>query len=124
MKIVVIPILQKLAEAVFADISLNEIGGRLLHASIWTLLAIGLPIGILIIWLCVRYIPHNRVGVVEKFWSGKGSLGEGRILALNGEAGYQAKLLRGGLHFGYWRWQYRIHATRLVTIPQSEIGYA
>ena len=61
--------------------------------------------------------------MIEKLWSGKGSLGEGQILALNGEAGYQAKILRGGMHFGYWRWQYRIHKTRLVTIPQSEMGY-
>lgn len=70
-----------------------------------------------------RYIPNNRVGVVEKLWSGKGSVADGRILALNGEAGYQADLLRGGLHFGLWRWQYRIHKTPLVTIPQGKIGY-
>jgi uncharacterized membrane protein YqiK len=70
-----------------------------------------------------RYIPNNRVGVVEKLWSGKGSVTEGRILALNGEAGYQADLLRGGMHFGFWRWQYRIHKTQLVTVPQGKIGY-
>jgi uncharacterized membrane protein YqiK len=70
-----------------------------------------------------RYIPNNRVGVVEKMWSGKGSVPEGRILALNGEAGYQVELLRGGLHFGYWRWQYKIHKTPLVTVPQGKIGY-
>jgi hypothetical protein len=70
-----------------------------------------------------RYIPNNRVGVIEKLWSGKGSVTEGRILALNGEAGYQVDLLRGGLHFGFWRWQYRIHKTPLVTVPQGKIGY-
>ena len=70
-----------------------------------------------------RYIPNNRVGVVEKLWSGKGSVTDGRILALNGEAGYQVALLRGGLHFGFWRWQYRIHKTPLVTVPQGKIGY-
>src|SRR5436309_4736873 len=70
-----------------------------------------------------RYIPNNRVGVIEKLWSGKGSVTEGRILALNGEAGYQADLLRGGMHFGFWRWQYRIHKTPLVTVPQGKIGY-
>jgi uncharacterized membrane protein YqiK len=123
MKIVVVPILQKLAEAVFADLSLNDVGNWILHASVWTLLGIGSPAVLVLIWLCARYIPHNRVGVIEKLWSGKGSLGDGRILALRGEAGYQAQLLRGGLHFGYWRWQYRIHRARLVTIPQSEMGY-
>lgn len=70
-----------------------------------------------------RYIPNNRVGVIEKLWSGKGSVTDGRILALNGEAGYQVDLLRGGLHFGFWRWQYRIHKTPLVTVPQGKIGY-
>ena len=123
MKFVVVPAVQKLTEILFSGMTLNEIGGWLMNASVWMLLGIGIPLVLFLLWLCARYIPHNRVGVVEKLWSGKGSLGEGRILALNGEAGYQAKLLRGGLHFGYWRWQYRFHKTRLVTIPQSEIGY-
>ena len=51
-------------------------------------------------WLTTRYIPNQQVGVVEKLWSGSGSVSEGRIIALNGEAGFQADLLRGGLHFG------------------------
>jgi len=71
----------------------------------------------------LRYIPNDRVGMVEKLWSPKGSVPEGRILALNGEAGYQADLLRGGFHFGYWRWQFRIHKMPLVTVPQGQIAY-
>jgi uncharacterized membrane protein YqiK len=71
----------------------------------------------------ICYIPNNRVGIIEKFWSPKGSVGEGRIIALNGEAGFQDKILRGGLHFGLWGWQYRIHRVPLVTIPQGKIGY-
>src|SRR5262245_1082476 len=74
-------------------------------------------------WLTTRYIPNNYVGIVEKLWSRSGSVSEGSILALNGEAGYQADLLRGGVHFGLWRWQYRIHKARLVTVPQGKIGY-
>ena len=73
--------------------------------------------------LGLRYIPNNRVGVVEKLWSPRGSVTEGRIIALNGEAGFQADVLRGGLHFGLWRWQYRIHKVQLVTVPQGKIGY-
>lgn len=80
-------------------------------------------VALLTVSMCVRYIPHNRVGVIEKLWSGRGSLSEGRMVSLTGEAGYQAQLLRGGVHFGYWRWQYRIHKARLVTIPQGEMGY-
>jgi uncharacterized membrane protein YqiK len=74
-------------------------------------------------WLAVRVIPNDKVGVIEKLWSSKGSVTDGRIIALNGEAGYQADLLRGGLHFGYWRWQYRVHIAPLVTVPQGQIGY-
>jgi uncharacterized membrane protein YqiK len=74
-------------------------------------------------YMTVRYIPNNYVGVVEKLWSTNGSVGEGSIIALKGEAGFQADLLRGGMHFGFWRVQYRIHKVRLVTIPQGKIGY-
>jgi uncharacterized membrane protein YqiK len=74
-------------------------------------------------WLSFRYIPHNSVGIVEKLWSWKGSVPEGQIIALHGEAGFQAELLRGGLHFGYWRWQYSVPRMRLVTISQGKLGY-
>jgi uncharacterized membrane protein YqiK len=78
----------------------------------------------LISWLAgVRYIPHNKVGIVEKYLSHKGSLTEGRIVALQGEAGFQAELLRGGLHAGFFPWQYRIHKEPLVLIAESKIGY-
>jgi uncharacterized membrane protein YqiK len=73
--------------------------------------------------LGVRYIPNNRVGIIEKLWSSTGSVSEGRIMALNDEAGYQVDLLRGGFHFKLWRWQYRIHKVNLVTVPQGKIGY-
>ncbi|MGA2584611.1 MAG: SPFH domain-containing protein [Tepidisphaeraceae bacterium] len=80
---------------------------------------------IIVVWIALgmRYIPNNRVGIVEKLWSGRGSVGNGRIIALNGEAGYQAVLLRGGMHFFYWPWQYRIHKGSLVTVSQGKIGY-
>jgi uncharacterized membrane protein YqiK len=87
------------------------------------------PLAIILVPLLIlellgwRYIPNNRVGIVEKLWSGKGSVPEGSILALHGEAGFQADVLRGGLHFGLWRWQYRIHKVTLVTVPQGKIGY-
>src|SRR5262249_29257107 len=87
----------------------------------WAVLAL-LVIALLAAFACVRLIPNNRVGIVEKLW-GPRSLAEGHLIALDGEAGYQADLLRVGIHFGYWRWQYRIHQVALVTIPQGKIGY-
>src|SRR5581483_32371 len=79
----------------------------------------------IVLWaaLGMRYIPNNRVGVVEKLWSNRGSVAEGRFIALNREAGYQADLIRGGVHFFFWPWQYRIHKVSLVTVPQGKIGY-
>jgi uncharacterized membrane protein YqiK len=92
---------------------------------VWIAAAIVLVViaALLLFWITLRSIPNQQVGVVEKLWSRKGSVPEGSIIALNGEAGFQADLLRGGLHFGLWRWQYRVHKVPLVTIPQGKIGY-
>jgi uncharacterized membrane protein YqiK len=94
-------------------------------AVLWTVVGVGVVVLLVLIAFlsCFRYIPNNRVGIVEKLWSNKGSIPEGRIIALNGEAGYQIDLLRGGWHFALWRWQYRIHQVALVTVPQGKIGY-
>src|SRR5262245_51226480 len=93
----------------------------------WLFLAARVLVGfasvICLLWLtgAVRYIPHSRVGIVEKLWSPRGSLTEG-LIALNGEAGYQPDVLRGGLHF-MTPLQYRVHIVPLVTIAQGHMGY-
>jgi len=75
-------------------------------------------------WLLgVRYIPHHRVGVIEKLWSPLGSLKNGQVTSFDGRAGFQAELLRGGLHLGYFPWQYRIHRVPLVTVSEGKLGY-
>jgi uncharacterized membrane protein YqiK len=71
----------------------------------------------------MRYIPHNRVGIVERLWSPAGSLSEGRMIVVDREAGFQASVLRGGVYFLYWIWQYRIHKVPLTVISQGKIGY-
>ncbi len=70
---------------------------------------------------CVRYVGNNRVAIVEKLWSGAGSITDG-LIALRGEAGFQPDVLRGGYHF-FFPFQYRIHSQSLVTIPQGQVGY-
>ena len=85
---------------------------------------IGIALAILIgVWATrsIRYIPNNRVGIVEKLWSRSGSI-PGGLIALRGEAGYQPDVLRGGIHF-FRPFQYRIHSAPLVTIPQGQVGY-
>ncbi|MFN8672587.1 MAG: SPFH domain-containing protein [Candidatus Sericytochromatia bacterium] len=69
----------------------------------------------------LRIIPNNKIGIVEKWWSPKGSLSD-KIIALDGEAGIQAEVLRGGIHFRS-PIMYKIHILPLVTIPQGQIGY-
>ncbi len=69
----------------------------------------------------VRYIPNDRLGVLEKMWSARGSI-KGGLIALDDEAGFQPDVVRGGFHF-FMPFQYRIHRVPLVTIPQGQIGY-
>ena len=73
--------------------------------------------------LGIVYIPHTQVGIIEKIWSRKGSLREGQIIARNGEAGFQARFLRGGIHFGLYPWQYRIHKEPLVIVAEGKMAY-
>ncbi len=86
-----------------------------------TILLIALAIVFFLILLTgIRFIPNNRIGVVEKRF-GRTSV-KGNFIALHGEAGYQPDVLRGGLHY-LMPIQYRVHVVPLVTIPQGKIGY-
>lgn len=86
------------------------------------LLCLAALVGVLILVLLsgIRFIPNNRVAIVEKRF-GRGSVKSG-LIALNGEAGFQPHILRGGLHY-LMPVQYVIHMAPLVTIPQGKIGY-
>ncbi len=69
----------------------------------------------------IRYIPNNQVGIVEKLWTPRGSVADG-FIALNGEAGFEPEVLRGGLHL-FFPFMYRIHRSDLVTVGQGKIAY-
>ncbi|MDD4043595.1 MAG: SPFH domain-containing protein [Anaerolineaceae bacterium] len=75
---------------------------------------------LLILLTGIRFIPNNRIGIVEKRFGRKSV--KGNFIALHGEAGYQPDVLRGGLHY-LMPLQYRVHVVPLVTIPQGKIGY-
>ena len=85
----------------------------------------GVVLGIILILIIlsgIRFIPNNRIGIVEKRWSfTKGSVKSG-LIALHGEAGFQPQVLRGGLHY-LMPIQYVVHMMPLVTISQGNIGY-
>jgi hypothetical protein len=85
--------------------------------------SVGVASVFLVAWLAgVRYIPHSRVGIVEKLWSGHGSLTQGRIVALNGEAGFRQPV-KGRPAFGLLPPQYRIHKEPLVMISKVRSVY-
>jgi uncharacterized membrane protein YqiK len=79
-----------------------------------------------ILRLCgVIVVPDNRIGVVTKKFALFGShrsLPDGRIIALNGEAGFQADTLPPGLHIGFWPWQYKVDRVQFFTIPPGKLG--
>ncbi|HUH96690.1 MAG TPA: SPFH domain-containing protein [Anaerolineales bacterium] len=85
----------------------------------------GIILGIILLYVIlsgIRFIPNNRIGVVEKRWSvARGSVKSG-LIALHGEAGFQPQVLRGGLHY-LMPIQYVVHMMPLVTISQGNIGY-
>ena len=66
-------------------------------------------------------IREDQVGVVIKKFSAR-SLPAGQLIALDGEAGYQADTLPPGLHFGRWFWQFRVLKAPVVIVPQGEIA--
>ncbi len=66
-------------------------------------------------------ITERQVGVVIKRFSSR-SLPPDRLIALNGEAGYQAATLAPGWYFGYFPWVYSIRKVPITVVPQGEIG--
>jgi len=94
------------------------------------LIVIGLVLLVLayrqILWLCgVIVIPNDSIGVVTKKFALYGahrSLPDGSIIALHGEAGYQADTLTPGLHLGLWPWQFQVGLVKFLTIPPGKVG--
>ena len=79
-----------------------------------------------LVWLSgVRVIPDDSIGTVTKkfvLFGARRSLPDGRIIALSGEAGYQADTLAPGLHVGLWPWQYKVERVPFLTVPPGKVG--
>jgi uncharacterized membrane protein YqiK len=89
---------------------------------VFAYIVLGLVVTVFLLWIIgFRMIPNDKVGIIEKRWSFKGSLSS-EIIALNKEAGYQPDVIRGGIHF-LTPLMYKIHIVPIVTIPQGEIAY-
>ena len=94
-------------------------------------LIIGIPLFILIFYKFILrvffglvIVPEDRIGLVTKKFVliGKQELPEGRIVATEGEAGFQAQTLPPGVYFWKWIWQYEITFQPFTIIPTGQIG--
>jgi uncharacterized membrane protein YqiK len=65
-------------------------------------------------------IAENQSGLVIKRFGPP--LESGRIIALDGQAGYQARLLPPGWHWGLWRWKYKVTKVPVVVVQPGEIA--
>mgnify|MGYP001770993111 CR=1 FL=1 len=91
----------------------------------WSLIPLTLVGGVFAIAFCsgLVIIGEREVGIVVKKFSLAGkALPAGRLIALNGEAGYQADTLAPGWHWFYWSWQYSVRKEPMVVVPQGEIA--
>lgn len=69
-------------------------------------------------------VPDDSIGLVIKKYAltGDKRLPDGRIIAINGEAGMQAKALAPGLYWAMWPWQYTIIMQPFTIIEQGKLG--
>lgn len=102
-----------------------------MEVPIATVISIAVPLLCLVFYkfifrlLGIIIIPEDKIGLVTKkfvLFGDKKSLPEGRIIATEGEAGYQAEPLAPGIYFWYWIWQYDIKLQPLTIIPTGQIG--
>jgi len=99
------------------------------HWQLWVAIAVAIVLLVcyrFVLWLCgVIIVPDDSVGMVTKkfvLFGSHRSLPDGRIVALNGEAGFQATTLSPGLHIGLWPWQYAVDLAAFLTVPQGKVG--
>ncbi|WP_282786788.1 SPFH domain-containing protein [Flavobacterium croceum] len=97
--------------------------------SFWWLILIVLSIifykFVLRVFFGMVIVPEDRIGLVTKkfvLFGAHKSLPDGRIIATQGEAGFQAQTLAPGLYWGMWIWQYSVDMTPFTIIPEGQIG--
>ncbi|HZN93875.1 MAG TPA: hypothetical protein VFB81_14285, partial [Myxococcales bacterium] len=90
-----------------------------LQLALWAVL--GAALGALLLVLSGAWIIGEQESglVIKKFGR---PLTPGRLIALNGEAGYQARMLPPGWHFGLWRWQYKVLKVPVVQVRPGDIA--
>lgn len=79
-----------------------------------------------LLWLFgVIIVPDDSIGTLTKkfvIFGSNRNMPDGQIIALVGEAGYQADTLPPGLHLGLWPWQYDVDLVKFLIVPQGKVG--
>lgn len=73
----------------------------------------------------VVIVPDDSVGTITKrfvLFGAHRELPAGKIVALQGEAGFQADTLAPGLHFFLWPWQYTVELVKFTTVPDGQVA--
>src|SRR5262245_52570797 len=90
------------------------------HALYFVVAGAALVFVALLIWAGLRVIAQDESGlVIKKFGP---ALAPGRLIGLDGEAGYQARMLPPGWHFGLWRWRYKVVKAKVVVVMPGQIA--
>ena len=94
----------------------------------WVLIPLGLIAAykfVFRVFFGMIIIPEDKIGLVTKkfvLFGANKSLPDGKIIALEGEAGFQADTVAPGLYWGYYPWQYTVTMAPLTVIPKGKIG--
>ena len=75
--------------------------------------------------LGIIIIPEDKIGLVTKkfvLFGANKELPPGRIIAVDGEAGFQGQTLAPGIYFWLWVWQYEIKQQAFTIVPEGKIG--
>jgi len=97
----------------------DEISRLLANSNTW-IAAVAVAAILLIVWRSLWTIGPTEIGLVRKRLSWR-KLNDIGPVAFNGEAGYQAELLRPGLRFKLWP-LYAVKRLPMVQIPAGQIG--
>jgi uncharacterized membrane protein YqiK len=93
----------------------------ILHVPLFAWIAIGTAAVMLFSLLFgVVVIGEQESGLVIRRYGR--ALASGRIIAIDGEAGYQARMLPPGWHFPLWSWKYKVRKVPLIEVAPGQIA--
>lgn len=88
------------------------------------LIILGVVLGLILVFLLVGNVLVNiggqQVGILERRYLGRG-LPEGRVVAMKGEVGIQARVLSPGLHL-LIPFLYKVRKSPMIVIGEAEVG--